>query len=80
MTLDGVSTGDGDILVGVDTSINAIEISAGGEGGEDTGGDFFGNFWGSLIDIAPEEDGDGSGDGEDDGPSTTNRLLPNKRR
>ena len=53
MTLDGVSTGDGDILVGVDTSINSVEISAGAEGG-----DFLGNFWGSLIDVAPEEDGD----------------------
>ena len=47
MTLDGVSTKDGDILVGVDTSINSVEISAGGEGG-----DFLDNFWGSLIDAA----------------------------
>jgi hypothetical protein len=67
VTLDGVSTKDGDILVGVDTSINSVEISAGGEGG-----DFLGNFWGSLIDAAPEEDGDESGEGDDEDDEALN--------
>ena len=63
MTLGGVSTKDGDIMVGVDTSINSVEISAGGEGG---------NFWGSLIDAAPEEDGDESGEGDDEDDEALN--------
>ncbi len=67
MTLDGVSTKDGDILVGVDTSINSVEISAGGEGG-----DFLDNFWGSLIDAALEEDGDESGEGDDEDDEALN--------
>jgi hypothetical protein len=70
VTLDGVSTKDGDILVGVDTSINSVEISAGGEGGE--GGDFLDNFWGSLIDAALEEDGDESGEGDDEDDEALN--------
>lgn len=67
MTLDGVSTKDGDILVGVDTSINSVEISAGGEGG-----DFLDNLWGSLIDAAPEEDSDESGEGDDEDDEALN--------
>jgi hypothetical protein len=67
VTLDGVSTKDGDILVGVDTSINSVEISAGGEGG-----DFLDNLWGSLIDAAPEEDSDESGEGDDEDDEALN--------
>jgi hypothetical protein len=67
VTLDGVSTKDGDILVGVDTSINSVEISAGGEGG-----DFLDNLRGSLIDAAPEEDSDESGEGDDEDDEALN--------